>query len=132
MTTPIEYVLQLKARLVTSPVVASFTFVEEKVWLDRGYIRIRMALSNGDFLEAAEYLVLEDDQCITRRYRYQWMDGEQRKLHKRWDNVEHHPDLPNFPHHVHVGRKENVEPGKRLNIIQLLDVLAGEIPMEES
>jgi len=93
MTAPIEYVLQLKARLVTSPVVASFTFVEEKVWLDRGYIRIRMALSNGDFLEAAEYFVLEDDECVTHRYRYQWMDGERRELRKRWDNVEHYPDL---------------------------------------
>jgi len=41
---------------------------------------MRMALSNGDFLEAAEYFVLEDDECITRRYRYQWMDGECREL----------------------------------------------------
>lgn len=132
MTTPIEYVLQLQANLVTSLVVASFTFVEEKVWLDRGYIRVRMALNNGDFLEAAEYFVLEDDQCVTHRYRYQWMDEERRELRKRWDNVEHHPDLPDFPHHVHVGGKENVEPGKRLNVIQLLDVLASEIPMERS
>ena len=37
MTTPVEYVLQLKARLVTSPIVASFTIVEEKVWPERGY-----------------------------------------------------------------------------------------------
>ena len=97
MTTPAEYVLQLKAKLVISPMVASFTVVEEKVWPDRGYIRIRMALSNGDFLEAAEYFVLEGEECVTRRYRYQWMDGERRELRKRWDNVEHHPDLSNFP-----------------------------------
>jgi len=132
MTTPIEYVLQLKAKLVASPIVASFNVVEEKVWPDRGYIRIRMELGNGDFLEAAEYFVLEDDECVTRRYRYQWMDRERRELRKRWDNVEHYPDLPNFPHHVHVGREENVEPGERLSIVQLLDVLTSEIPMEES
>jgi len=132
MTTPAEYVLQLKAKLVISPMVASFTVVEEKVWPDRGYIRIRMALSNGDFLEAAEYFVLEGEECVTRRYRYQWMDGERRELRKRWDNVEHHPDLSNFPYHVHVGGEENVEPGERLSIVQLLDVLAGEISMEES
>lgn len=130
MTTATEYVLELRAKLATSPIVASINIVEEKVWPDRGYIRIRMALSNGDFLEAAEYFVLEDDECITHRYRYQWMDGERRELHKRWDNVEHYPDLPNFPHHVHVRREENVEPGERLSIIQLLDVLAGEMPME--
>ncbi len=128
MTTPGEYVLQLKARLVTSSVVVSFTVVEEKVWSDRGYIRIRTALSNGDFLEAAEYFVLEDDECVTYRYRYQWMDRERRELRKWWDNVEHYPDLANFPHHVHVGEEKNVEPGERLSIIQLLDLLTGMIP----
>ena len=130
MTTLTEYVLQLKAKLAISPIVASFNVVEEKVWPDRGYIRIRMALSNGDFLEAAEYFVLQDDDSVTRRYRYQWMDGERRELRKRWDNVEHYPDLSNFPHHVHVGNEENVESGESLNIVQLLDVLAGEISWE--
>ena len=130
MTMPVEYVLQLKARLVTSPIVASFTVIEEKVWPDRGYICIRMMLSNGDFLEAAEYFVLEDKECVTRRYWYQWMDGERRELRRRWDNVEHYPDLPNFPHHVHVGGEKNVEPGERLSIIQLLDALTGTIPVE--
>ena len=82
-----------------------------------------MVLSNEDFLEAAEYFVLEDKECVTRRYWYQWMDGERRELRRRWDNVEHHPALPNFPHHVHVGGEDNVEPGERLSIIQLLDAL---------
>jgi hypothetical protein len=129
MITPVEYVLQLKAKLAISPIVVSFNLVEEKVWPDRGYIRIRMSLSNGDFLETAEYFVLEDDECITRRYRYQWMDGERRELRKRWDNVEHYPGLPNFPYHVHVGKEGNVEPGEKLSTIQLLDVLASEISM---
>ena len=132
MTAPAEYVLQLKTKLAISLIVVSFTIVEEKVWTDRGYIRIHMTLSNGDFLEAVEYFVLQDSGCVTHRYRYQWMDGERRVLRKRWDNVEHHPDLPNFPHHVHVGEEENVKPGKRLNVIQLLDALTGEISAEEN
>lgn len=130
MTVPTEYVLQLKAKLAISPIVGSFNVVEEKVWSDRGYIRIRLALSNGDFVEAAEYFVLQDDDLITRRYRYQWMDGKRQELRKRWDNVEHYPDLSNFPHHIHVGKEENVEPGQRLSIIQFLDVLTGDISME--
>ena len=132
MITPAEYVLHLKTQLSLSPIVVSFTIVEEKVWPDRGYIRIRMTLSNGDFLEVAEYFVIQDGKCVTHRYRYQWMDGQRRELRKCWDNVEHYPDLPNFPHHVHMGGEKNVEPGERLSIIQLLDMLAGEIPMEES
>ncbi len=58
------------------------------------------------------------------------MAGERRELRKRWDNVEHYPDLPNFPHHVHVGGEKNVEPGERLSIMQLLDALTGTIPVE--
>jgi hypothetical protein len=42
-------------------------------------------------------------------------------------NVEHYPDLPNFPHLVHIGGEKNVEPGERLSVIQLLDILAGEM-----
>lgn len=131
MTTPSEYVLQLKTQLTLSPIVISSTVVEEKVWPDRGYIRIRMMLSNGDFLEVAEYFVVQGNECVPRRYRYQWMDGERRELRKRWDNVEHYPDLPNFPHHVHIGGEKHVEPGERLNIVQLLNVLAGEFPREK-
>ena len=132
MTTLAEYVLQLKTKLAISPIITSFNVVEEKVWLDRGYVRIRITLSNGDFLEAAEYFVLQDDDLTTRRYRYQWMDKKRRKLRKRWDNVEHFPDLSNFPDHIHIGKEENVEPGESLSIIQLLDVLAGEISIERS
>ena len=131
MITPAEYVLHLKTQLSLSPIVVSFTIVEEKVWPDRGYIHIRMTLSNGDFLQVAEYFVIQDGKCVTHRYRYQWMDGQRRELRKRWDNIEHYPGLPNFPHHVHVGGENNVEPGERLSIIQVLDVLAGEIPMGE-
>jgi hypothetical protein len=91
-----------------------------------------MALCNGDFLEAAEYFLLEDDEYVTYRYRYQWMDNERRVLRKRWDNVEHYPDLPNFPHHVHVGDEGNVVSGERMGIVELLDVLSGELPTGES
>ncbi len=58
MATPAEYLVQLKTK---SQIVVSFSVVEEKVWPDRGYVRIRMALSNGDFLEAAEYFVLQEN-----------------------------------------------------------------------
>ena len=131
MISPADYAVQIKTKLAICPVVASFSITEEKVLPDEGYLRVRAWLTNGDFLEAAEYFALEDDDCITHRYRYQWLDGERRELRKRWDNVEHYPDLPGFPHHVHVGKEENVKPGERLSIVELLDALAGEIPMEE-
>lgn len=58
--TPAEYVLDLKRRLAISSFIDAFTIVEEKIWSERGYIRIRMDLSKGDFLEVAEYFVFEN------------------------------------------------------------------------
>ena len=47
--------------------------IEERLLPDRGYFRARMVLSNTDFLEAAEYFVLEEGRGKTKRYRYQWL-----------------------------------------------------------
>ena len=94
---------------------------------DRGYLRARLDLTNNDFLEVAEYFVVEAGHCVTKRYRYQWMDAQQTMLKKRWDNVEHFPGLPNFPHHVHVGGEPPVEPGRSISIIALLDIIEQEL-----
>ncbi|WP_293130412.1 DUF6516 family protein [Microcoleus sp. bin38.metabat.b11b12b14.051] len=64
-----------------------------------------------------------DNRCITESYRYQWMDETQQTLRKRWDNVEHFPNLPNFPHHVHIGEESNVEPSCLMNILELIDLI---------
>jgi hypothetical protein len=127
---PQAYLTGIKAKLVTSSIVISITVVEEYVLPDRGYFRARLGLSNHDFLEVAEYFVLEDEKCVTRRYRYQWMDQSQQVLRKRWDNVEHYPNLLNFPHHIHVGEESRVEPGQLVSIMELLDSLEQELRSE--
>ena len=119
---PQAYLTDIKARLVSSEVVASITIVEEFVLPDRGF-RARLGLSNSDFLEVAEYFVVESGRCMTRRYRHQWMDASQEVLKTRWDNVEHFPDPPNFPHHTHVSEDSRVEPGRSMSIIELIDVI---------
>jgi len=124
---PQRYVAEIKAKLVSCPVIVLISIIEERILPDRGYFRARLALSNEDFLEVAEYFVIEGDRCIPRRYRYQWMDKAQQVLRKRWDNVEHFPDLPNFPHHVHVGEEAQVEPGKTLSIVELVDIVEQEL-----
>jgi hypothetical protein len=124
---PQQYVTDIKAKLIASTSVATITIIEERLLSDRGYFRARLTLTNNDFLEVAEYFVAAAEQYVTRRYRYQWMDGSQQVLRKRWDNVEHFPDLRNFPHHIHVGEESRVEPGRPLSIIELLDVIEQEL-----
>jgi len=122
-----DYLNQIKAKLVASFAVESMTIVKERALLNQGYFRARLTLSNGDFLEVVEFFVVRDGSCVTESYRYQWMDNSQQVLKKRWDNVEHFPDLPNFPHHVHVGEESNVEASRLLNILELIDIIEQEI-----
>ena len=122
-----EYLAEIIARLVASAIVAEVTIVEEYALPDRDYFRARLSLSNRDFLEVAEYFVVESGHCVTQRYRYQWMDEQQGVLKKHWDNVEHFPDLPNFPHHVPIGTEEHVEPGQSMSIIELITLIELEL-----
>jgi hypothetical protein len=122
-----EYLAEIIAKLMASAIVAEVTIVEEYALPDREYFRARLSLSNRDFLEVAEYFVIESGHCVTQRYRYQWMDEQQGVLKKRWDNVEHFPDLSNFPHHGHISAEEHVEPGQSMSIIELISLIESEL-----
>ncbi len=119
---PAEYIDATLAELIASSLVGSFDVIEEWVEPERGYIRIRARLINGDFLELAEYFVETDGECVTQRYRYQWMDASRQQLRSRWDNVEHFLNLAGFPHHIHLADGQ-VVPGTCLSIIDLLKAL---------
>nr|WP_318731837.1 MULTISPECIES: DUF6516 family protein [unclassified Roseofilum] len=111
-----DYLISIKVKLLTRAVIHSFTIVKERAILDQGYFRARLTLKNGDFCETVEFFTANDPTCITESYRYQWIDLTKQKLRKRWDNVEHFPGLPNFPHHIHILEETNVYPGRSLNI----------------
>lgn len=68
---PQGYLAEIKAKVVASSAVASIVIVEEYTLPDRGYFRARLTLRNNDFLEVAEYFVVEEGHCVTKRYRYQ-------------------------------------------------------------
>jgi len=124
---PTRYVMEVKAKLVSSLAIVSFTIVQEQILEDRGFFRARLFLANGDFLEIAEYFIFTDSQLATERYRYQWMNGDQTQLIKRWDNVHHFPALNNFPHHVHINTDDYVEPSQCRNILEVLELIENEI-----
>jgi len=120
---PQIYISEIKTLLVTSQIVASIAIVEEWALPDQGYFRARLTLKNDDFLEVAEYFTVDKDRCVPQSYRFQWMDAARQNMKRRWDNVEHHPELPNFPDHVHIGESGTVEPGESMSIIQLISML---------
>ena len=122
-----HYLSELKARLAASATIVAVEAVGERASTDRGYFRARLTLANGDFLEVSEYFVIQAGTATTLEYRYQWMDYARQKLIRRWDNAEHFPNLPHFPHHVHVGDQELVAPGSAMSIMALIDLIEREL-----
>lgn len=124
-----RYLNEVKAKIAASALVQAAEIITERALLDRGYLRVRLTLSNGDFLELSEYMALEAETLTTVEYRYQWMDAEQARLIKRWDNARHFPHLANFPHHLHLSPEDRVIPGNPMNILELIEVLEQELTM---
>ncbi len=123
-----SYLDDIKIKITLCPVIKSVKIIDERAVLsDRGYFRAIIKLINDDFVEISEYFIIENGNIITNKYRYQWMDEKQQKLIKRWDNAHHFPDLPNFPHHVHIAQEDNVETSKAIGIIELIDIISKEI-----
>jgi Family of unknown function (DUF6516) len=112
-----------------SPVVRSFQVREREERLHEGFIRLRAVLSNGDLLEAFEFVVTTPDALQTLTYRIHWQQGDGR-LKRRWDNAPHHKEVPTFPHHVHVGLTEHVESSEPMTILKVLALMEGEIQTE--
>ncbi len=127
ITTPTDYLRVVEATLLASPVVHSYEIIRSWANTDDGYIRVRCRLVNGDFLELAEYFVVSGSHVETVDYRHQWMDATQSVLRRRWDNTPHHPELPEFPYHVHVGPLNHVRPDKPRSILDILALLESQL-----
>lgn len=125
------YLEAIKLKLVTSRVIADYQIVKERTTATDGYLRIRANLHNGDFLEAAEYFERVPEGVRTVDYRHQWMDSTKKELRCRWDSTPDHPELPNFPHHVHRGSEESAIASQALSICQVLDLIANAILGQE-
>jgi len=122
-----NYLDLIKEKLNTSLIIKSFKIIDERILFKRGYFRVRITLINQEFLEIAESFTVIDSGLVTLSYRYQWMDETKQKLRKRWDNVAHFPDLPNFPHHVHIEDESIVKPSESRNILQIINLIEEEI-----
>jgi hypothetical protein len=114
-----EYAVLLSHPLVRSVEVARYSANR----LD-GYLHARCTLTNGDYLEVALRVSIGNQIVAIDDYRYQWMDGTQTLLRRRWDTTPHFPALPGFPHHCHIGSEGAVEPSSPMNLAQLLDHIA--------
>jgi len=130
ITTVRAYLDEVEQAFLLSPVVRAVQVREREARLYEGFIRLRAVLSNGDLLEAFEFVVATPDTLQTPTYRIHWQQGDGR-LKRRWDNAPHHKEVPTFPHHVHVGLADHVELSEPMTILKILALVEGEILREE-
>jgi hypothetical protein len=94
MTTTVSaYLDDVDGAFLLSPVVRSVQVREREERLQEGFIRLRATLSNGDLLEAFEFVVATSNALQTRTYRIHWQHGDG-QLKRRWDNAPHHKEVP--------------------------------------
>jgi hypothetical protein len=131
MTTNVSaYLDDVESLFLLSPVIHTFQVREREERLQEGFIRIRAVLSNGDVLEAFEFVVATPDELQTLTYRIHWQQDDGR-LKRRWDNAPHHQGLSTFPHHVHLGPVDHVESSEPMTILKILAFVEEEIQRDE-
>lgn len=86
---------------------------------DTGFLRGQVYFLDGSILHFREFVAVE--QKIERykyAYHYQSPDGS---LIFRYDRTPHFPQLPNFPHHKHIGEETNVIPADGPDLFAILE-----------
>jgi len=61
-----------------------------------------------------------DETVEISKYNFHWQDATG-NLIRRWDNAPHHPELDNYPHHVHA--KDTVSASSEIGIRTVLSVV---------
>ena len=130
MTTTVSaYLDDVERTFLLSSVVRSLQVREREERLQEGFIRLRAVLSNGDLLEAFEFVVATPDALQTLTYRIHWQQGDG-QLKRRWDNAPHHKEVPTFPYHVHVGIADHIESSEPMTILKVLALVKEELQPE--
>ena len=106
MTVLHNYLARIEATIYSRQDITVRDLRIEPVSAIAAYVEDRLIFYDGSFLEIEEVLWLSDRRIEKVRYSYHYQKGD--CLIFRYDNAPHHPELPTFPHHKHVG--DRVEP----------------------
>lgn len=111
-----RYFDELKLYLVINPIVESVEIISEKIGEKEGYLRVIIGLPDDSVMYCFEY-VLSDGPIEISKYSFHWQDMAG-NLICRWDNTPHHPELDNFPHHIHT--KDKVSASSEMDLRKVL------------
>ncbi len=105
--------------MIIDPIVESFEIINEKIGEKEGYLRVTIKFPDDSVMHCFEY-VLFDETVEISKYNFHWQDATG-NLIRRWENAPHHPELDNYPHHVHA--KDTVSASSEIGIRTVLSVV---------
>lgn len=82
-------------------------------------VKIQLAFVDKSKLHVKEYRFTDG----SRKYAYHWTDADG-ILKIRWDNAEHWPEIPTFPHHKHIGNDSQIQASTDISLEAVLKRIA--------
>ena len=123
-----DYFRELANLLKSSRIIRLHQVTQDKRERDSGYIRGEIFFADGSLLHFRELVNTEFGvQRISYTYHYQRADGT---FVFRYDDSEHYPRLPNFPHHKHVGDESSVTSATPPDLASVLKEIESLIAVE--
>jgi len=97
-------------------IIKSFKFKEARlIGITMSYIKMEICFKDLSTLRVTEL----KKNGILENYSYYWLDKDN-KILIGWDNAEHHKNIDTYPHHRHLGSKENVLPSTQQSLDDVL------------
>lgn len=118
-----DYYQTLLETIAASPLVRSSEVVLDKRTSQVGLVRGDLYFANDSRLHFRELVEFRVDAVTRHMYSFHYQDSEEIMVF-RYDDTEHYPDLPNFPHHKHVGSSQEVvsaQPPDLMSVLQEIE-----------
>jgi hypothetical protein len=125
-----QYLAHLRSLIILNPQVEHWTVVREEVQGDMGLFRYRLSLHDGRLLEMFERFQIVEGDLQVVKYSFHWQNADGR-LHKRWDNAAHHPEIATHPSHMHNGAESNVAPHAPISAEEVLALVEAQATGQE-
>jgi hypothetical protein len=123
-----DYFAEALAAIAASPAVVASNVTSERRSDDIGYLRGDLTMQDGSSLHFREFVQWQPSALPEKYmyvYHYQNADGE---LIFRYDNSGHYSDLPDSPHHKHIGETGDVIPAPEVSLLAVLREIEQSIP----
>lgn len=119
------YFAFLKNIAAASHLAKEFRPIREFIGINKGYIRFVIQFIDDSELHVFEHV---DSSLHRTDYSYHWQDKD-KKIIARWDNAPHHPEIENFPHHLHL--KETLKAVREPSFMDVLKKIESHLTLTE-